>query len=118
RRTKRKGLIKLLSSTSGAVTCFWYESTDAKGLIGELTVDAKAARHGDARGRGAALAYQAEVKGSQSPSAAAYCRNRFYRPILCWNHRKHLRRRRLLRGLLGRRKLGGCMESCMFVRKY
>ncbi|PON64991.1 LOW QUALITY PROTEIN: hypothetical protein TorRG33x02_271910, partial [Trema orientale] len=117
RRTKRKGLIKLFSSTSGAVTCFWYESTDAKGLIGELTVDAKAARHGGARGRGAALA-QAELKGSQSPSAAAYCRYRFYRPILSWNHRKHYLRRSLLRGLVGRRKLGGCMGSCMFVRKY
>uniref|UniRef100_A0A803QWI4 Uncharacterized protein n=1 Tax=Cannabis sativa TaxID=3483 RepID=A0A803QWI4_CANSA len=52
----------IFSSTICAVTGFWYESTDAKGLVGELTVDTKAARHGDASGAGAALAEQAQLE--------------------------------------------------------
>lgn len=61
------------SSTRSAVTGFWYESTDAKGLVGELAVNTKAARHGGARGCGATLAEQAELEGSQSPPIATYC---------------------------------------------
>ena len=72
RRAKPR-LNQLFSSTSSAVTCFRHESTDAEGLIRELTAYTKAAGHGGARGAGAALAQQAELKRSQFPSTAVNC---------------------------------------------